>query len=186
MQAVPEQAPVPMNNVQILCGAAAVRLDVAGLPPRQQRCCYAVCTCATAEAEIKFACREAVNVLLILTALESHTLFLPSCYQCLALAVWRCRGMGHDVSLRPASTDLCRGCMQVAWHTKKSMSKRKLTCISVVQADCSSCSRGPRNDAIEETDVAHSAHSAQAGSFGRRLPAAGCLLRCRQVRWGRA
>ena len=47
MQAVPEQAPIPMDYVQILYRAAAVSLTVAGHQPRQQRRCYAVCTCTS-------------------------------------------------------------------------------------------------------------------------------------------
>ena len=47
MQPVPEQAPIPMNYVQILCRAATVRLAIAGQPPRQQRRCYAICACTS-------------------------------------------------------------------------------------------------------------------------------------------
>ena len=56
---------------------------------------------------------------------------------------------------------------------------RSITCISIVQANCSCRGRGPRYYAVEEADVADSAHSAQAGSFGRGLPAAGRLPRGR-------
>ena len=51
-----------MDNVQILCRAAAVRLAIAGLPPWQQRCCYAVCTCTITEVEVRVVCREALSV----------------------------------------------------------------------------------------------------------------------------
>ena len=62
MQPVPEQAPIPMNYVQILCRAATVRLAVAGQPPRQQRRCYAVRAC-TSIMFLSITHREAWNLL---------------------------------------------------------------------------------------------------------------------------
>ena len=60
MQPVPEQAPVPVDNVQILGWAAAVCPAAAGLPPGQQRRCYAVCACASARCYSKILHRGAL------------------------------------------------------------------------------------------------------------------------------
>lgn len=57
------------------------------------------------------------------------------------------------------------------------------TYVAIVEADCCCGSRGPRDDAIKEAHVAHPAHRAQAGRFGR-LSAARRLLGSRQV-WRR-
>lgn len=85
-----------MDDVQIFCRAAAVRLAVAGLPPWQQRCCDAVCTCTITEVEVRVICREALSVTSHPYSIgDNRARFSPSGCQSLTLPVWTCKGMGH-------------------------------------------------------------------------------------------
>ena len=46
MQAMPQQATVPVDDEQVLgWSTAALCLATIGLPPGEQCCCYAICTC---------------------------------------------------------------------------------------------------------------------------------------------